>query len=86
MSLLNQTNPVDTFIQCGRQFLAAPNILNGLELDDAVVALKRHARVQLVNEELATVLEQFPPLIRNLNVSSLQLLFERVMTLLDSGQ
>lgn len=82
MSLLNQTNPIDTFLQCGQQFLAAPNLLNGLELDDAVIALKRHAHLQLNNDELAATLGQFSPLIRNLDVAALQPIFERVQRLL----
>jgi hypothetical protein len=82
MSLLNQTNPIDSFMQCSRQFLASPNLLNGLALDDAVIALKRHAHLQLNNDELAATLGELPPLIRNLDVAALRPLFERVERLL----
>lgn len=82
MSLLNQTNPIDTFVLCGRQFLAEPEILHGLAFDDAVIALKRHAHVQLNNAALAEALGPFSRLIRERDVATLHTLFAQVEAML----
>ena len=79
MSLLNQKNPFDTFTQCANNFLKAPGPGAGIELDDAVVALKRHARVVLNDEALATQLEQLARPIRDQEMETLQRLFEAIV-------
>jgi len=79
VSLLNPANPIDIFIECGQRFIATPNPVSGIEFDDAVVALKRHARVQLGDEALATSLEPFARLIRDQAVERLAPLFDEVV-------
>ena len=79
MSLLNQKNPFDTFTQCATRFIQSPEISAGIELDDAVVALKRHARVVLNDEGLAMQLEQLARPIRDRDTGTLQPLFETII-------
>ncbi len=79
MSLLNQKNPFDTFAQCATRFIQSPEISVGIELDDAVVALKRHSRVVLNDEGLATQLEQLARPIRERDLDTLQPLFEEIL-------
>lgn len=79
MSLLKQKNPFVTFTDCASRFLAAPEITTGIDLDDAVVALKRHARVVLNDEPLAMQLEQFTRPIRDRDLETLRSLFEAII-------
>ena len=82
MSLLNQPSPIDTFTQCTEAFIDNPNPGTGIELDDAVVALKRHARVQLKDEPLAAELERMSRPIRDQDLGSVKQLFDSVKLLL----
>lgn len=82
MSLLNPGNPAELFIQCGRRFLASPGPVTGIEFDDAVIALKRHAHLQLHDEELAAALLPFSRLIREQAVERVAPLFAEVVELL----
>jgi hypothetical protein len=50
-----------------------------MEFDDAVVALKRHAHVELNNAELAESLGGFSRLIRDQEVEQLRPLFEQIV-------
>ena len=79
MSLLKQKNPFETFTECARRFLEAPEITAGIDLDDAVVALKRHARVVLNDEPLAMQLEQLARPIRDRDLEGLRPLFEAII-------
>ncbi len=79
MSLLKPADPVEIFTRCGSRFLESPDPVNGIEFDDAVVALKRHAYVVLDNSELADTLGQFSRLIRDRQVEQLRPLFEQVV-------
>ena len=76
MSLLNQANPIEIFSRCGERFLASPSPISGMEFDDAVVALKRHANVALGDEQLAASLAPFARLIRDQEIETLRPLFE----------
>lgn len=76
MSLLNPADPIEIFTRCGERFLSSPDPVNGMEFDDAVVALKRHAHVVLGNEVLAASLSPFGKMIRNREVDELRPLFE----------
>lgn len=78
MSLLNQKNPFDTFMQCANRFLESADITVGIELDDAVVALKRHARVVLNDEPLAVQLEQLARPVRERDLDTLRPLIEAI--------
>ncbi len=78
MSLLNQKNPFDTFSQCATRFIQSQEITAGIELDDAVVALKRHARVVLNDEGLATQLEQLARPIRERDIETLRPLVDAI--------
>ena len=79
MSLLKQKNPFDTFMQCVYRFLEAPEITTGIDLDDAIVALKRHARVVLNNEPLAMQLEQLARPLRDRDLDTLRTLIEEIV-------
>lgn len=78
MSLLKQKNPFDTFMQCAHRFLEAPEITTGIDLDDAVVALKRHARVVLNDEPLAMQLELLARPVRDRDLETLRPLVESI--------
>lgn len=80
MSLLNPTDPVETFIAFGRRFIAEPNPLTGIDFDDATVALKRHLRSHLKDEALAVTLDSFARLIRDQAVERLAPQFEVVVS------
>lgn len=82
MSLLNQPSPIETFVQCGKAFIDAPNPGTGIEFDDAVIALKRHALIQLKNESLADVLTQLSRPIRDQDIAAVKQLFESANSML----
>lgn len=84
MSLLNQPSPIETFVQRGKAFIDSPNPATGIEFDDALVALKRHARVQLKNEPLAEALEKLSRPIRDQEIDTVKQLFETVNSLLQA--
>ncbi len=79
MSLLKQKNPFETFTECASRFIEAPEITTGIDLDDAVVALKRHARLALNDESLAMQLEQLARPIRDRDLDALRPLFEAII-------
>lgn len=51
MSLLNPANPIKICSRCGRRFLASPDPIGGMEFDDDMLALKRHAHVVLQDKQ-----------------------------------
>jgi len=59
-------------------FLAAPNLVNGIDFDDAAVTLKRYVVSVLNDQELASTLTRFQKLIRQLDVATLRDLVSQV--------
>jgi len=59
-------------------FLEAPNLVNGIDFDDAAVTLKRYAVSVLNDQELASTLARFQKLIRQLDVATLRELVSQV--------
>jgi hypothetical protein len=76
VSLINQLDCIEIFLQSGERFLASPDPINGMEFDDAVVALKRHAHVVMKDAELAAQLQPLGRMIREREVQALQPLFD----------
>mgnify|MGYP000609160693 CR=1 FL=1 len=62
---------LDNFREKARAFLADPNAINGIDLDDAAVALKRYVLSEMRDQETASLLARFPKLIRALDSASL---------------
>jgi hypothetical protein len=69
---------VNGFRDKARAFLESPNLMTGLELDDASVTLKRYVLTELKDQPLASTLARFPKLIRALDVASLEPLVAEV--------
>jgi hypothetical protein len=69
---------VNGFRDKARAFLASPNLMTGLELDDAAVTLKRYVLTELKDQSLASLLARFPKLIRALDVAALGPLVDEV--------
>lgn len=67
---------IEDFTGKARAFLDQPNIVTGMELDDAVVTLKRFVLSQLADQDLASVLTRYPKLIRVLDVDGLRALVD----------
>jgi hypothetical protein len=78
------TEPVQRFIQRGRRFLENPDVLSGLEFDDAVVVFKRYVQDDLKAPELAYMLGDFASLIRALDSEALKPRFEAVLERLEA--
>jgi hypothetical protein len=59
-------------------FLADPNIVTGIDFDDAAVTLKRYVLSELHDQQLASTLASFQKLIRELDVDTLSRLTTEV--------
>lgn len=59
------------FIQAAEAFLADQNLVNGINLDDATVSLKRYVLSELHDQAAASELAKIPPLIRGLDTAAL---------------
>ena len=86
MSLLNPTNAIDLFISTGSGFLQNPSIQNGLDFDDAIVALKRYNSLQLKDHALTTTLNQLARLLREQDIETLTPLYEQVVAALGKSK
>lgn len=59
-------------------FLAQPNLVTGIDFDDAAVTLKRYVLSVMHDEQLGSLLARFQKLIRKLDVDSLSQLLTEV--------
>ena len=62
---------IKDFQDKSRKFLEKPDVMSGLELDDAVVTLKRFVLTELHDEALGSLLAGLPRLIRRLDIAAL---------------
>jgi len=69
---------LSAFREKARVFLAEPNPINGIDLDDAAVTLKRYALSVMHDEELGIALGRFQKLIRELDVDGVSKLVGEV--------
>ena len=67
-----------SFREKARAFLSDPNLIAGIDFDDAAVTLKRYVLSELHDQELGSTLARFPKLIRQLDVDSLSDLIAEV--------
>jgi len=61
---------LDNFRGKARAFLADPNAINGIDLDDAAVTLKRFVLTETKDTQLGSALADFQKLIRQLDVDA----------------
>ena len=66
------------FIEKAQAFLATPNLVTGIDFDDAAVTLKRYVVSVLHDQALASTLGRFQKLIRQLDVETLRGLVSEV--------
>lgn len=66
------------FREKAQAFLADPSLVNGIDLDDASVTLKRYVLSVMHDEQLGTLLSRFHKLIRSPNVQQLSELVAEV--------
>ena len=59
------------FSNAARAFLEQPSPITGIDLDDAVVALKRYVLSELHDQDTASLLARFPERIRVLDTAVL---------------
>ncbi|MES9879232.1 MAG: hypothetical protein ABW162_18285 [Candidatus Sedimenticola sp. PURPLELP] len=78
MSLKVAYNPFEAFVKRGDAYVEKPGVVNGIEFDDATVALKRHVISQLHDEELALKLNRLGELIRKQHNEEIPALFEEI--------
>lgn len=62
---------VGDFHAKARAFLDTPNLMTGIDFDDASVRLKRYVLSELHDQELGSLLARFPRLIREMDVATL---------------
>lgn len=60
------------FSEKARAFLDDPNLMSGIDFDDASVTLKRYVLTELKDVALGSRLAEFPRLIRALDVETLK--------------
>lgn len=74
---------VENFRARAQAFLTEPNLMTGIDFDDAAVTLKRYVLTELHDQELASVLARFQKLIRGLDVDALAPLVAEVEAALE---
>lgn len=62
---------LENFRAKARAFLSDPNLIAGIDFDDAAVTLKRYVLSEMHDQELGSTLARFPKLIRQLDGASL---------------
>ena len=66
------------FREKAQAFVANPSVLNGIDLDDASVTLKRYALSELHDAQMGIALGNCQKLIRSLDVAAVKRLLEEV--------
>ena len=61
---------LDNFTETARAFLADPNAINGIDLDDAAVTLKSYVLTEVKDAQLGSAVAGFQKLIRQLDVDA----------------
>ena len=61
---------LDNFRDKARAFLAEPNFIHGIDLDDAAVALNRYVLTEMRDEQLGSALVGIQKTIRKLDVNA----------------
>ena len=71
---------LDNVREKARIFLAEPNFINGIDLDDAAVTLKRYVLTEMQDERLGSLLTGFQKLIRQLDADAVSAIVTEVET------
>ncbi len=69
----------DKFSRLSGEFVETGSAMTGIDLDDAVIALKRYALSVMKNEELGQLLGQFRDPVRACDRESVKALTEQVL-------
>jgi hypothetical protein len=73
---------INDFRAKAQAFLDGPGLMTGIELDDAVVTLKRFVLTELRDQALGSILATMPKMIRQLDVTGLRARVDEVETAL----
>jgi hypothetical protein len=68
----------ENFLRLAAQFEGSQNPVTGIDLDDAIVKLKRYALSQERNEELAQLLHEMGRLVRSRNMDAYPALLRQI--------
>ena len=74
---------LENFRVKAQAFLSEPNLMTGIDFDDATVTLKRYVLTELHDQDLASMLARFQKLIRGLDVAALAPLVAEVEAALE---
>ncbi len=60
---------LDSFLKAAEAYLAEPTLVNGIDLDDATVTLKRYVLSELHDQATAIELAKISPLVKHLETT-----------------
>ncbi len=69
---------LDNFLKAAEVYLAEPTLVNGIDLDDATVTLKRYVLSELKDQPTASELGRIPQLIRQSGVDAIDALVAEI--------